>query len=99
MLKQKLLLHLVVMQLHALALQPSGTDGAEAETAGQELQPDGGEQGRGLEGGAQPVRGPGLLAALLLHAGDQHHDLMQRLQPQLQRPHTTRLFIPTPPLL
>lgn len=75
------------MQLHALPLQPPGADRAEAETPGQELQPDGGEQGRGLEGAAGSVRHPGL-AAFLLHARDQHHDLMERLQPQLQSQHS-----------
>lgn len=75
--------NLIVVKLHALSLQPAGADRAEAETTGQELQPDGGEQGGGLKGGAGPVCTPGL-AALLLHAGDQHHNLMERLQPQLE---------------
>lgn len=70
------------MQLHALPLQPPGADGAKAETTGQELQPDGGEQGGRLEGAAETICVAGL-AALLLHAGDQHHNLMERLQPQL----------------
>lgn len=75
--------YLIVMKLHALSLQPAGAHRAEAETTGQELQPDGGEQGGGLEGGAGPVCTAGL-AALLLHAGDQHHNLVERLQPQLK---------------
>lgn len=37
--------HLIVMKLHTLPLQPSGAHCAEAKTAGQELQPDRGEQG------------------------------------------------------
>lgn len=70
------------MQLHALPLQPPGADGAKAETTGQELQPDGGEQGGRLEGAAETICVAGL-AAFFLHAGDQHHNLMERLQPQL----------------
>lgn len=75
--------YLIVMELHALSLQPAGAHRSKAETTGQELQPDGGEQGGGLEGRAGPVRTPGL-AALLLHARDQHHNLVERLQPQLE---------------
>lgn len=75
------------MQLHALSLQPSGAHGAEAEATRQELQPDGGEQGGGLEGPPWPLHAP-QLAALLLHAGDQHHDLVERLQPQLEEENT-----------
>lgn len=75
--------YLVVMKLHALSLQPPGAHRAEAEATGQELQPDGGEQGGGLEGTAGSVRAPGL-AAFFLHARDQHHDLVERLQPQLE---------------
>lgn len=75
--------YLVVVKLHALPLQPAGAHRAEAKAAGQELQPDGGEQGRGVEGAAGPL-GAARLAALLLHPRDQHHDLVQRLQPQLQ---------------
>ena len=76
-------MHLVVMQLHTLSLQPSGAHGAEAKATGQELQPDRGEQRGRLEGPAGPVCAAGL-AALLLHAGDQHHNLVKRLQPQLK---------------
>jgi len=78
------------MQLHALPLQPSGADGAEAETACQELQPDGGEQGRGLEGAAGSIGVP-RLAAFLLHARYQHHDLVERFQPQLEIQQSTVL--------
>lgn len=74
------------MELHALPFQPSGADGTEAKTTGQELQPDGGEQRGGLEGGAGSICVPGL-AALLLHARDQHHNLMESLQPQLDIKH------------
>lgn len=72
------------MELHALPFQPSGADGTEAKTTSQELQPDGGEQRGGLEGGAGSICVPGL-AALLLHARDQHHNLVESLQPQLDR--------------
>lgn len=75
--------YLVVVKLHALPLQPAGAHRAEAKAAGQELQPDRGEQRRGVEGAAGPL-GAARLAALLLHPRDQHHDLVQRLQPQLQ---------------
>lgn len=57
------------MKLHALPLQPSSAHCAEAKAAGQELQPDGGEQGGGLEGGGGAIGAPGL-AAFLLHARD-----------------------------
>ena len=73
-------MYLIVMQLHALSLQPSSAHGAEPKTTCQELQPDGGEQGGGLEGTAGSICAPGL-AALLLHAGYQHHDLVESLQP------------------
>ena len=71
------------MKLHTLFLQSSWADGAEAEAAGQELQPDGGEQGGGLKRTAGSISAAGL-AALLLHARDQHHNLVERLQPQLE---------------
>lgn len=71
------------MKLHTLSLQPSGAHRAEAEATSQELQPDGCEQGGGLEGTAGSVRAPGL-AAFFLHARDQHHNLVERLQPQLE---------------
>lgn len=58
--------YLVVMQLHALPLQPSGADGAEAKATGQELQPDRGEQGRRLEGTTGSIAIP-QLAAFLFH--------------------------------
>lgn len=83
--------YLIVMKLHALSLQPAGAHRAEAETTGQELQPDGGEQGGGLEGSAGPVCPPGL-AALLLHPRDQHHNLVERLQPQLEELQQKILF-------
>lgn len=60
---------LIVMKLHTLPLQPSGAHCAEAKTAGQELQPDGGEQGRGLERGGGAIGAPGL-TSFFLHARD-----------------------------
>lgn len=39
-----LILHLVVMQLHALSFQPSSAHCAEAKATSQKLQPDRGEQ-------------------------------------------------------
>lgn len=62
----RLPLHLVVMQLNALSPQPASAHGPKAETTSQELQPDGGEQGGGLEGATGTVCAP-QLAALLLH--------------------------------
>lgn len=76
--------YLIMMQLHTLPLQPSGAHSAEAKTTSQELQPDGGEQGGGLEGTAGPICIP-RLAALLLHARDQHHNLVECFQPQLEK--------------
>lgn len=73
-----------MVELNVLSLEPSGAHRAEAEAAGQELQPHRGEQRGGLEGGAGAARRRALLAALLLHARDQHHDLVQRFQTQLQ---------------
>lgn len=79
--------HLVVVELHALSLQPSGAHGAQAEAAGQELQPDRGEQGGGLEGTAAGSLCTARLASLLFHARDQHHDLVEGLQAQLGGKH------------
>lgn len=84
------------MQLDALSPQPTGAHGSKAETTSQELQPDRGEQGGGLEGAAGAIRAA-RLAALLLHARDQHHDLVERLQPQLEITHrNNQLYILTP---
>ena len=66
-----------------VSLEPSGAHRAQAEAAGQELQSHRGEQGGGLEGGAGAAQDRALLAALLLHARDKHHDLVQCFQPQL----------------
>ncbi len=74
------------MQLYALSLQPSGAHSAEAKTTRQKLQPDGCEQGGGLEGTVGAICIPGL-AALLLHARYQHHNLVECLQPQLEIKH------------
>lgn len=71
-----------MMQLHILSLQHSGAHGAEAETAGEELEPHGGEQGGGLEDCAGAIC-TAQLAAFLLHAWDQHHDLVECFQTQL----------------
>lgn len=79
---------MIVMQLHALALQASGTNGAKTKTASQELQPDRGKQRRGLESAA-PSISTFRLAALLFHAGDQHHNLMECFQTQLERQNTS----------
>lgn len=64
-----LILYLVVMQLHALSLQPASAHCAKAKATSQELQPDRGEQGGGLEGTAGSICIP-RLAALLLHTRD-----------------------------
>lgn len=80
------ILHLVVMQLHTLSLQPPSAHCPEAKTTSQELQPDRGEQGGGLEGTAGSICIP-RLAALLLHTRDQHHNLVQSFQTQLEIQH------------
>lgn len=91
---RSLILHLVVMQLHALSFQPPSAHCAhcaKAKTTSQKLQPDRGEQGGGLEGTAGSICIPGL-AALLLHTRDQQHDLVESFKSQLEIQHinTTR---------
>lgn len=78
--------YLVMMQLHVLSLQHSSSHSAKAKTASQELQPDRGEQWRGLEDCAGSICIV-QLAALLLHAWDQHHNLVECFQTQLDTEH------------
>lgn len=70
------------MELHTLSLQAASAHGAQTKATSQELQPDRGEQGGGLEGAAGAICIP-RLAALLFHTRDQHHYLVQSLQAQL----------------
>lgn len=80
-------INLVVVQLDALSLQSSTADGTQTKTSREKLQSDRCEE-RGrvkTEACASSYSSRSCLAALLLHPGNQHYNLMKGLQTQLKK--------------